>query len=191
MTREEYKAIVKPFFSEKRMHHSVCVAEEAESLAKKYGADPEKAWIGGILHDIMKEMPADEQLKRMNEFGIILSDLEQGAQKLWHAILGAEYVRQELKIDDPDIVDPIYYHTTARADMTLLEKILFMADYVSADRKFDGVKELRKTAYQDLDKAVLLGCGFSIQDLSARYLSIHPNTLAAYNWYVMHQKDSK
>lgn len=188
MTREDYKAIVQPFLSEKRMYHSECVAAEAERLAKAYGADPEKAWIAGILHDIMKEVPPAEQLKRMDEFGIILTELERGAQKLWHAILGAAYIQQVLHIDDPDIVDPVLYHTTARAEMTLLEKIIFMADYISADRTFEGVEELRQAAYADLDHAVLLGCGYTIQDLSARYLAIHPNTMAAYNWCVMNQQ---
>ncbi len=188
MTREDYRAIVRPFLSEKRMYHSECVAAEAEKLAKAYGADSEKAWIAGILHDIMKEVPYTEQLKRMDEFGIILTELEQGAPKLWHAILGAAYIRQELGIHDPDIADPVLYHTTARANMTLPEKIVFMADYISADRKFDGVTELRKAAYDDLDHAVLLGCGYTIQDLSAHCLAIHPDTVAAYNWCVMKQQ---
>jgi nicotinate-nucleotide adenylyltransferase len=191
MTREEYKALVRPFLTEKRFHHSECVAEEAESLAKQYGADPEKAWIAGMLHDIMKELPPEEQLKKMDAFGIILSDLEKSAPKLYHAILGAAYLEQTLHITDRDIIDPVLYHTTARADMTLPEKILFMADYISADRTFEGVEELRKTAYEDLDEAVLLGCGYTIQDLSERYLTIHPDTVGAYNWYVLHRKSNQ
>lgn len=188
MTREAYKALIQPFLSEKRFYHSECVAAEAEKLAIAYGADPEKAWIAGILHDIMKEEPPEQQLKRMDEFGIILTDLERDAQKLWHAVLGAAYLEKELHITDPDIIDPVLYHTTARADMTLPEKILFIADYISADRQFEGVEELRRIAYDDLDRAVLLGCRETVQDLAQRYRAIHPNTMAAYNWCVMHQQ---
>ena len=191
MTREQYQEIVRPFLSEKRFHHSQCVAEEAERLAKTYGADPEKAWISGILHDIMKELPPAEQLKKMEEFGILLTELERGAQKLWHAILGAAYLRQALHIEDPDIVDPVLYHTTARANMTLPEEILFIADYISADRKFEGVEELRRVAYEDLHQAALIGSAFTIQDLAERHLAIHPDTMDAYNWCVMQQRISK
>lgn len=187
MTRAEYKEIIRPFLTEKRFYHSECVAAEAEKLAEAYGADPEKAWIAGILHDIMKEVPPEEQLKKMEAFGIILTDMERRSQKLWHAMLGALYIERALLITDRDILDPVLYHTTARADMTLPEKILFMADYISADRKFEGVEELRALAYDDLDKAVLEGCSETIQDLSARKLAIHPNTMAAYNWCVMNQ----
>ncbi|MDD5952565.1 MAG: bis(5'-nucleosyl)-tetraphosphatase (symmetrical) YqeK [Oscillospiraceae bacterium] len=190
MNREEYKGIVRPFLTDRRFHHSECVAEEAERLAKHYGADPEKAWIAGMLHDITKELSREEQLKKINEFGIILTDLEKGAPKLWHAITGAAYVRQVLHIDDPDIVDPVLYHTTARAEMTLPEKILYMADYVSADRTFDGVEALRETAHTDLDKAVLLGCQYTIEDLVSQQRPIHPNTMAGYNWCVMKQQIS-
>ena len=84
MNNTDYKAIIKPFLSEKRYHHSVCVSEEAVRLAKKYGANEEKAEIAGILHDIMKDIPHDEQLKMMTHFDIVLTDVERSAQKLWH-----------------------------------------------------------------------------------------------------------
>ena len=125
MTREEYKAAVRPFLSEKRFYHSECVAAEAEKLAKHYGADPETAWVAGILHDIMKELPPEEQLKKMDEFGIILTEMERGAQKLWHAVLGAVYVQKELSIADRDIVDPILYHTTPCRRKSCLWRIIF------------------------------------------------------------------
>ena len=87
MTREEYKAVVRPFLSEKRFYHSECVAAEAEKLAKHYGADPETAWVAGILHDIMKELPPEEQLKKMDEFGIILTEMERRSFPLQIGIL--------------------------------------------------------------------------------------------------------
>lgn len=191
MTREEYKAIVRPFLKDKRFYHSECVADAAEKLAIRYGADPEKAWIAGILHDIMKELPPEEMLKKIESFGIILTDVERSSYKLWHAICGAAYIEKELHITDPDIVDPVLYHTTARANMTLLDEILFIADYISEDRKFEGVEEMRVMAFEDLEKTVLHGCSETIQDLAARGLAIHPNTMGAYNWCVMKQQISK
>ena len=133
----------------------------------------------------------EEQLKKIKSFGIILTDLERNAQKLWHSILGAAYIKNELHITDPEIVDPVLYHTTARADMTLPEKILFIADYISADRRYDGVEEMRRVAYEDLDRAVLLGSRETIRDLAERYMAIHPDTMGAFNWCVMNQRISK
>lgn len=190
MTREEYKALIRPFLKDKRYYHSECVADAAEKLALHYGADPEKAWIAGILHDIMKELPPAEMLQKMEDFGIPLTEIERSSHKLWHATLGAAYIEQVLQITDPEIVEPVRYHTTARADMTLLEEILFIADYISADRKFEGVEEMRVLAFEDLQMAVLEGCSETIQDLAARKLAIHPNTMGAYNWYAMRAKDA-
>ena len=142
----DYEEAIRPFLSEKRYHHSLCVAEAAEELARQYGADEEKAWIAGILHDILKETPGEEQLRMLDGFGIALTDLERSAPKLWHAITGAAYLEHTLHIQDREILDAVRYHTTGRADMTLLEKILFVADYTSADRQFDGVDRLRSLA---------------------------------------------
>ena len=103
MSHKDYKAVIKPFLSEKRYRHSLAVAEEAVHLAKKYGADEEKAYTAGILHDIMKDMPPEEQLKRMTRYDIVLTEVERSGQKLWHAMLGAAYVGQELHIDRIDL----------------------------------------------------------------------------------------
>ena len=186
MNRENYQTMIRPFLSEKRFRHSVCVAEMAEHLARKFGADMEKAWTAGILHDILKEQSPEDQLKMMDEFGIILTDEERPAQKLWHAILGAAYLERELGISDREILDAIRYHTTARANMTLLEKVVFVADFISADWKFEGVEVLRQAAETSLDQAVLLGASMTIQDLAERHHTIHPDTIAAYNWSALH-----
>ncbi len=185
MTREDYQALVRPFLSDRRYQHSVCVAEMAEQLAHKYGGNPEKAWTAGMLHDILKEQPPQEQLKSMDEFGIILTEEERGAQKLWHAMLGAAYLERRQGISDPEILDAIRYHTTGRADMALLDKILFVADFISADRSFDGVEELRQAADRSLDEAARLGLSMTIADLAQQQRAIHPDTIAAYNWCVL------
>ena len=188
MDINEYKKIIKPFLSEKRYHHSLCVYEEAVSLAKKYGVNEEKAGLAGILHDIMKDIPPAEQLKMMTQFDIILSDVERSAQKLWHAILGAAYIENKLNITDVEVINAVRYHTTGRANMTMLDKILFIADFISADRDFDGVEDLRRTAQISLEQAMLEGVTYTIKDLAGSYKPIHPDTISAYNQAVLKYK---
>ena len=131
MTQEEYREIIKARMSEKRYIHSLNVEKEAVRLAEKYGADVKKAAVAGILHDITKETSFDEQLKIIENSGIILNDIQKSAPKLWHSISGAAYVKDVLGICDEDIFNAIRYHTTARADMSLLEKVIFIADFTA------------------------------------------------------------
>lgn len=187
-TVEEYKNIVRPFLSDKRYHHSVCVSESAGALAKKYGADVYKAEVAGILHDIMKDMPPKDQLMMMTRYDIILSDVERSAQKLWHAMLAAAYLENELQITDRDILNAIRYHTTARENMSLLEKVLFIADFISEDRDYSGVEAMRHAAQVSLEEAMVEGITFNIKDLAQSYRPIHPDTVLAYNQIVLKYK---
>lgn len=188
MSHPDYKAIIKPFLSQKRYEHSLAVADAAKRLAKKYGADEKKAYTAGTLHDIMKDMPPEEQLKMMTRYDIVLTDVERSGQKLWHAMLGAAYAEHELYIEDQEILNAIRYHTTGRARMTLLEKVLFVADFISADRDYPGVENIRKAADQSLLEAMLCGMIYTIQDLTERRLAIHPDTIAAYNEAVLEDR---
>ncbi len=178
---KEYQKIIKPHLSDKRYHHSCEVAKAAKRLAKKYGADPDKAEIAGILHDILKDTPKDEQLKIMDRFGIILNDIEAVTPNLWHQISGAAYVNNELNIDDPDIVDPIRWHTSGKKDMTLMEKIVFVADFISDDRDYKGVDKMRTIAKESLDKAIIEGLSFTISELAESGKAIVSDTFDAYN----------
>lgn len=188
MNKIDYEAIIKPFLSQKRYYHSLCVRDAAVHLAKKYEVNEEKAEIAGILHDIMKDVPPDEQLKMMMRYDIILTDVERSAQKLWHAMLGEAYLEKELKITDAEILNAVRYHTTGRANMTLLDKIIFIADFISADRDYDGVEELRKAAEVSLEEAIIEGMVYTIQDLAKDCRAIHPDTIAAYNEAVLKNK---
>ena len=190
MKFSEYKAVIKPHLSDYRYRHSINVAEQAVHLAKLYGADPQKAQIAGILHDIMKDTDPSDQLKIIERSGIILTDVEKSAPKLWHAISGAAYLEQELDIHDKDILDAVRYHTTGRAGMSLLEIVIFIADFTSAERDYDGAEEMKKAAERDLDEAMLRGVTFTITDLAKRHKSIHPDTLSTYNWVVLKKVDS-
>lgn len=181
MDLKQYEEIVHSHLSDRRFQHCLNVAKAAEQLAAKNGADTEKARLSGILHDIMKETPPEEQLKILQSSGIMLTDVERSAPKLWLAMSGYAYLRDTLGIKDAEILDAVRYHTTGRADMSVLEKAVFVADFISDERDYEGVEELRKAAYKGLDEAVLAGLIYTIQDLSQNRKPIHPDSLAAYN----------
>ncbi|MGN0537547.1 MAG: bis(5'-nucleosyl)-tetraphosphatase (symmetrical) YqeK [Acutalibacteraceae bacterium] len=190
LTVKEYDKIIRSRMKTARYKHSRNVAKEAVRLAKKYGADPDRAEIAGILHDITKETPPDEQLQIMKNSGIVLNDIEKGSQKLWHAISGSAYIKTELGITDEDILNAVRYHTTARAGMSILEKVLFIADFTSEERDYDGVENMRKAADKSLEDAMIEGLSFSIADLAERKLTIAEDTFFAYN-EVVFQKSRK
>ncbi|MBR2489621.1 MAG: bis(5'-nucleosyl)-tetraphosphatase (symmetrical) YqeK [Clostridia bacterium] len=184
MTEElynKYTEILKSKLNEKRYHHSLCVADEAKRLAAKYGGDVEKCYLAGLLHDVTKNAPADEHLKIFETFGIMLSDIEKNAHKLWHAMSGEAYLRYVLGIDDEEVLDAARYHTTAKADMTLTAKILYLADFTSSDRDYDDVDVIRKYVDDSLEKAMIYALKYSICDLVNQDRAIHPDTVSAYN----------
>lgn len=191
MNLDEGKAAIRPFLSEKRFHHSVCVSQAAVRLARKYGGDEKKAETAGILHDIMKEIPVEEQLRMMSEFDIILTDVERSSPKLWHAMLGAEYIRRRLNVTDPEIVDAVRYHTTGRKNMTLLDKILFIADFISEDRDYPGVEKMRRKAEISLETAMIEGIVFTIQELAGLEKPIHSDTIETYNQVILEKENLK
>ncbi len=181
MTYKEYEEIIGKRMKSGRFKHSKNVAKEAVRLAMKYGADVEKAEIAGILHDATKESSEQEQMELIERAGIELTPLERSTHKLWHAISGAAFVQVELGITDPDIINAIRYHTTGREGMSLLEKVIFIADFTSAERDYDGVDRMRKIADKNLDEAVLEGMSYTIADLAQRKLTIAPDTFLGYN----------
>lgn len=185
MDFEDYKKIIKSKMGDVRYTHSVNVSKEAVRLAKKYGADEKKAAVAGILHDITKELPKEEQLQIMINGGIILDDIQKNSSKLWHGISGSVYIRDNLGIDDEDILNAVRYHTTGRANMSLLEKVIFIADYTSAERDYSGISTMRKKTNKSLESAMLYGLQFTLKDLSKRAAIIHPDALSCYNEIVL------
>ena len=176
-----YQKIIRPLLGDYRYRHSINVSEAARDLAERYGADADKAQLAGILHDITKDMPKKEQKALLDRFWVRLSPVEAHAPKLWHAISGAAYLRNMLHIEDPEILDAVRYHTTGRAGMSLLEKIIFTADFISADRDYDGVGKFRKLARRDLSAAMEAELSYTIIDLAQQGVAIHPDTVAAFN----------
>ncbi|SDZ34452.1 putative HD superfamily hydrolase of NAD metabolism [Proteiniborus ethanoligenes] len=167
-----------------RYLHSVGVMEEARKLSLKYNSDIEKATIAGLLHDCGKYADKSELLKKAYDFGIIQKGQVNIIPELIHGALGAEIAMKEHKIDDRDIIDAIKYHTTGKPNMSLLQKIIYIADYIEPSRDFFGVDEIRKLAYDDLNKALLKAMDNTIKHVIDRGYYIHPDTIAARNYLI-------
>ena len=177
----EYKNILQERLTPKRYNHSLCVADEAVRLAKKYGGDCEKAYLAGLLHDITKNATQEEHLQIFSRFDIMLNDIEKNSEKLWHAISGAAYIENVLKIDDKEIITAVRYHTTARAGMTQLEKLLYLADFTSADRDYDDIDVMREKVEISQEAALDYALSYTINDLVSRGKPLHLDTVNAYN----------
>lgn len=188
LTFDEYKKIIKERMGKKRCVHSLNVAKAAQQLAIQYGADVEKAKIAGILHDITKEMPYDEQLQIIESNGIILDKVQKFSPKTWHAISGSVLIEKELGINDEDILNAVRFHTSGRANMSLLEKVIFVADFIGEERDYKGVDVMRSKAKKSLEDAMLYGVSFTIKDLSEKQCAIDMNTLALYNELIIDKK---
>lgn len=177
----EFKEILKNRLTEKRYTHSLNVADSAKKLARLYGYDEEIAYTAGLIHDCCKDTPAGLQLSYMLENGVELSEYELGVAKLYHSICGSVFVKKEFGIDNQDIINAVRYHTTGRKNMSLLEKIIFIADFISDERDYNGVEIMREKAVKSLDEAIVEGLSFTIKDLIDQGRIIHPDTLNAYN----------
>ena len=177
----EYKEILKKRLTPKRYNHSLCVADEAVRLAKKYGGDLEKAYLAGLLHDITKNATAEEHLNIFSQFDIMLNDVELSAEKLWHAISGSVYIEHILGISDKEIITAVRYHTTARENMTQLEKLLYLADFTSADRDYNDIDIMRQKVEISMEAALDYALSYTINDLVSRGKPLHIDTVKAYN----------
>ena len=181
---DNFKKILMSRLNEKRYYHSLCVADEAKRLAEKIGVDTEKAYLAGLLHDITKNASYEEHLQIFARFGIILDDIEKNTQKLWHAISGAAYIEHILGIKEPEILDAVRYHTTAKADMSPLCLVLYLADFTSRDRDYPDVDVMRELVDISFSKALVYALQFTIKDLADQKRAIHFDTLAAFNFAV-------
>lgn len=177
---DQYRDIIRGRLTPKRFMHSLAVADQAEHLAKKYGADPQKARVAGLLHDILKDTDRDSQLQILQDFDILLDTVEKKAPKLWHARAGAVFVENILGIHDAEILDAIRYHTTGRAGMSPLEVVLYLADFTSADRDYPDVDVMRRLAEEDRHAAMDYALAYTIADLREQGRDVHPDTLACY-----------
>ena len=175
LTPEALRPIALSYLKPKRMPHVLGTEQEAVRLAEKYGADVTKARIAALLHDCTKKLDMDEQLALCRQYAIPLDELEQKALKLLHSKTGAAIARDVFAADD-EIYNAILYHTTGKPDMTLLEKIIYLADYIEPTRDFPGVETLRRTVYEDLDRGLLLGLTMTIDEMEEMGNPVHHMT---------------
>lgn len=187
MERHEALEIVKKQLTEHRYQHTLGVMETAISLAKRYGADEKKAELAAIFHDYAKFRPKEE-MKRIILEQNMPNDLFAYNTELWHAPVGAYLVQTEAGIHDEEILNAIRYHTSGRSDMTLLEKIVYVADYIEPGRIFPGVEEVRELAQHDLDEALIQALKNTIQFLLKKNQPIYPATIDTYNALIMKKK---
>ncbi len=185
---EELSQIVKGRLSEKRFKHTLGVVDAAIKLAKKYGADVEKAKIAAILHDITKEEEHNKQLKYCEEFGIMLLNGETEIPALLHAYTGAYYAKNILGVEDEEILGAMYYHTTGRFDMTLLEKVIYLADYIEDNRSFEGVEAVRSIAYDGIDAAMEVALKQGMQEVMEKGGTLHFDTVSCYSQIVNNKR---
>ncbi|MGN1400328.1 MAG: bis(5'-nucleosyl)-tetraphosphatase (symmetrical) YqeK [Bacillus sp. (in: firmicutes)] len=180
MNREQALEIAKQHLPEKRFIHTVGVMDTAVVLAERFGADSEKAALAAIFHDYCKYRPLPEMKQVIEEEGLP-SDLLAFHSELWHGPAGSVLAKKEYGITDEEVLSAIRYHTTGRAGMSLLEKIIFLADYIEPGRDFSGLDEVRRWAEINLDKAVLMALKNTIIFLASKQASIYPDTFYAYN----------
>ena len=131
----------------------------------------------------MRNETEDNMRDYINKHNIVLDDATRNSVVLWHAFLGADYMSRMLGVSDTDIINAVKYHTTARKNMSLLEKTIFLADCSSADRNYWNVDEIRAIIRTDIYKAMYEVLDFTVNDLKNKGLTVHPDTLAAYEEY--------
>ncbi|GED31312.1 bis(5'-nucleosyl)-tetraphosphatase (symmetrical) YqeK [Brevibacillus centrosporus] len=188
--REELLAQVRAQMHDKRYDHTLGVAESARQLAIRYGADPDKAQLAGYLHDYCKCWPVDKMFEILVRHDMP-TELLEGEKELWHAFAGAIVIQSDLGITDPEILQAVRYHTTGRVGMTLLEKVVCVADYIEPNRNFPGVEEIRALAQEDLDAALALALGGTMQFLIEKKKTVFPLTLLAYNDLISLKRENR
>ncbi len=162
----------------RRIPHVLGTEQEAIHLAERWGADVAKARRAALLHDCTKKLNLPEQLALAERFQVPLDEMERREIKLLHAKTGAA-IAETVFGTDGEITGAIRWHTTGRAHMTLLEKVIYLADYIEPTRAFPGVEELRRACYENLDGGLRLGLDMTIREMEERGAPIHPKTLEA------------
>lgn len=163
-----------------RLKHTLGCEKAARKLAKKFGEDEEKCAFAMLLHDITKEFSKEQQLNLCEKYGIIPKDVEKSEWKMLHGKTAAAIAVHEYNAPQ-DVADAIACHTTGRANMTQMDKIVYLADYIEENRDFEGVKTARKLASRDMDKALRYCFDSSLRELIRRGKKIHVDTVEARN----------
>lgn len=180
MDIEQIRQLIKEQLSPKRYEHTLRVKETAVKLAKQYDIDEYDVAIAALFHDYAKDMD-EAHLQSLIKQYQLPRDLLDYDPELWHGPVAAKLVELQYNIKNEAIYNAIYYHTTAKAEMGLLELIIFVADYIEPARKFPGVDAVRKDARQNITIAARNALKNTIMFLLSKDVTIHPHTFLAYN----------
>lgn len=187
MNSKEFAKIQKKLsnkLSESRFQHTLGVAYTAGCLAMKHGEDFNKAITAGLLHDCAKYMNGSEMLKLAEKYKLDITSAEQIKPDLLHAKLGSYFAEKKYKIDDEEILSAIRYHTTGKPDMTMLEKIVYLADYIEPGRdKMPRLNDIRKIAFEDIDACLRMVLEDSVKYLQSSGMEIDDTTIKTYEFY--------
>lgn len=160
--------------SEKRFQHSLNVEIEAIKLSKLYSFDIEKAQIAAIAHDLAKAFSDEALIKMAQNYNIKIDEIQYNFPQLLHGSVAAHICSDKFGVCDPNVLNAITYHTTGRKNMSLLEKIIYLADVIEAGRYFPGIEDIRKMALMDIDNALILACNSTLIYLTKENYLIHP-----------------
>lgn len=178
------KEHLKRDLNEKRYHHSIGTEEKAIELAKKFGADPEKAAIAGLLHDCAKRIPKDKLLKFIDDNKIIISEDTQKSPSVIHAYVSEWIAKNEYGIKDPEVLSAIRHHTIGSVDMSTLDKVVFIADKIETitrkEKQFDDIRSILHHS-NNLDSTLEFIIGETIKYLVNKKSIIHPDTILSWN----------
>jgi len=182
---------VKQLLPDKRFLHTQGVADTAAELAEHYGVDAEKAKLAGILHDCAKEVSREQAIEIFKKFGLVIDDISLNNPKLLHGPVGACMAQYELGIDDIQILDAIWFHTTAKSNMNILTKIIYIADFIEPNRNYEGVDALRKLAYEDINSAIIVALGSVTKKVIDLGGLVHPDSIHARNFLIMERENNQ
>ncbi|HEL9626820.1 TPA: bis(5'-nucleosyl)-tetraphosphatase (symmetrical) YqeK [Streptococcus suis] len=181
---EKIRVAMKPA----RFQHVLGVEQAALVLADQYGCDPKKASLAALLHDYAKEVEDQVFLDLIAKYDLD-KDLLNWDNNIWHGVVGAYKIAEDFGLGDEEIFQAIQRHTVGAGQMTLLDKVLYVADYIEPNRDFPGVDEARRIAKESLDKAVAYETAQTISYLAKKGIPIYPQTLETYNGYVVWLKE--
>ena len=181
---EKLRAVTKP----SRFQHCLGVEKAAIELAQRYGANPHTAGLAGLLHDYAKNLPDQEFLRLIDQYQLD-PELKNWGNNVWHGMVGIYKIKEDLGLENPEILRAIEIHTVGSNDMTLLDKIVYVADYIEEGRDFDGVNQARQVALRSLDEAVAYETAHTVEFLAKQGVPIYPQTIETYNAYVKFLKE--
>lgn len=183
---KEIKKILKSMLNKKRYLHSLNTAEMAEKLAERHGADRHKAYLAGLVHDCAKNLNSTELISTAEKYKIDADSITLLSPYLLHGAVGAYIAKEKFEIDDPEILSAVTYHTMGKVDMTLIEKIVFLADVIELSRTYKNIESIRKEAFNNLDKALIMAYDGIIRYVLKQDKLLHQDTVEARNYLILH-----